>query len=148
MRKYSMLPKGLLSAPNTASRELRKTLSIISRRCSPLLSKTGSARAISPRPRATATATADARRSIKFLSAFSAGGGSCAHSRAGTHTLGVALFGLLRPGDTMLSVTGQPYDTIHPVIGITGEGMGSLKDFGVKYEQVDLNADGRPIFPR
>lgn len=66
MRKYSMLPKGLLSAPNTASRELRKTLSIISRRCSPLLSKTGSARAISPRPRATATATADARRSIKF----------------------------------------------------------------------------------
>lgn len=70
------------------------------------------------------------------------------HSFAcGTHTLGVALFGLLRPGDTMLSVTGQPYDTIHPVIGITGEGMGSLKDFGVKYEQVDLNADGEPDIP-
>ena len=62
----------------------------------------------------------------------------------GTHTLAVALFGVLRPGDTMLSVTGTPYDTIHSVIGISGEGMGSLKDFGVKYEQVDLGADGRP----
>ncbi len=62
----------------------------------------------------------------------------------GTHTLAVALFGVLRPGDTMLSVTGTPYDTIHSVIGISGEGMGSLKDFGVKYEQVDLEADGRP----
>lgn len=56
----------------------------------------------------------------------------------GTHTLGVALFGVLRPGDTMLCVTGTPYDTIHSVIGISGEGMGSLKDFGVTYKQVDL----------
>lgn len=56
----------------------------------------------------------------------------------GTHTLGIALFGVLRPGDTMLCVSGTPYDTIQPVIGISGEGMGSLKDFGVKYEQVDL----------
>ncbi|MBD4339102.1 hypothetical protein GUH15_24220, partial [Xanthomonas citri pv. citri] len=80
-----------------------------------------------------------------FASAFGAEAALVRHSFAcGTHTLGVALFGLLRPGDTMLSVTGQPYDTIHPVIGITGEGMGSLKDFGVKYEQVDLNADGEP----
>ena len=47
----------------------------------------------------------------------------------------------------MLSVTGQPYDTIHPVIGIKGEGMGSLRDFGVKYEQVDLNSDGEPDIP-
>ena len=45
----------------------------------------------------------------------------------GTHTLAVALFGILRPGDTMLCVTGTPYDTIHSVIGISGEGMGSLK---------------------
>ncbi|MBQ7100031.1 MAG: aminotransferase class V-fold PLP-dependent enzyme [Clostridia bacterium] len=62
----------------------------------------------------------------------------------GTHTLAVALYGILRPGDTMLCVTGTPYDTIHSVIGISGEGMGSLKDFGVKYAQVDLDANGRP----
>lgn len=62
----------------------------------------------------------------------------------GTHTLAVALFGILRPSDTMLCVTGTPYDTIHSVIGLSGEGMGSLKEFGVSYAQVDLNADGRP----
>lgn len=58
----------------------------------------------------------------------------------GTHTLGVALYGVLRPGDVMLSVTGLPYDTIHGVIGIDskGKGQGTLEDFGVKYEQIDL----------
>lgn len=63
----------------------------------------------------------------------------------GTHTLAVALFGVLRPGDIMLSVTGRPYDTIHPVIGISEskENMGSLKDFGVKYEEVAITVDGR-----
>jgi len=67
------------------------------------------------------------------------------HSFAsGTHTLAVALFGLLRPGDCMLSVTGTPYDTIRPVIGLTGSGMGSLADFGVRYEEVALTAAGRP----
>ncbi|MBQ7654354.1 MAG: methionine gamma-lyase family protein, partial [Clostridia bacterium] len=60
----------------------------------------------------------------------------------GTHTLGVALFGILRPGDIMLCVSGTPYDTIHSVIGITGENMGSLKDFGVEYKQVDLDENG------
>ena len=44
----------------------------------------------------------------------------------GTHTLATALFGVLRPGDKMLAVTGTPYDTIHSVIGLSGEGMGSL----------------------
>ncbi len=62
----------------------------------------------------------------------------------GTHTLAVALFGLLRPGDTMLSATGTPYDTIHSVIGLTGENMGSLKDFGINYRQADLNEKGLP----
>lgn len=62
----------------------------------------------------------------------------------GTHTLAVALFGVLRPGDTMLCVTGTPYDTIHSVIGLSGEGMGSLKDFGVKYEQTELDKNGKP----
>lgn len=56
----------------------------------------------------------------------------------GTHTLAVALFGMLRPGDTMLCVTGLPYDTIHSVIGIDGKGDGSLADYGITYKQVDL----------
>ena len=56
----------------------------------------------------------------------------------GTHTLATALFGVLRPGDKMLCVTGTPYDTIHNVIGISGENMGSLKDFGVAYDEVPL----------
>ncbi len=56
----------------------------------------------------------------------------------GTHTLSTALFGVLRPGDKMLSVTGTPYDTIHNVIGISGSGMGSLKDFGILYNEVPL----------
>ena len=62
----------------------------------------------------------------------------------GTHTLAVALFGVLRPGDTMLSVTGTPYDTIHSVIGLSGENMGSLKEFGINYMQTELNENGLP----
>lgn len=61
----------------------------------------------------------------------------------GTHTLAVALYGMLRPGDIMLCVTGTPYDTIHSVIGIDGKGDGSLADFGVIYKQVDLK-DNKP----
>ncbi|MCM1285629.1 MAG: methionine gamma-lyase family protein [Acetobacter sp.] len=63
----------------------------------------------------------------------------------GTHTLATALFGVLRPDDKMLCVTGTPYDTIHNVIGITGKDMGSLKDFGVKYEEVPLKNE-KPDF--
>lgn len=59
----------------------------------------------------------------------------------GTHTLAVCLYGMLRPGDVMLCVTGTPYDTIHSVIGIDGKGDGSLADFGVTYKQVDLKDD-------
>ncbi len=61
----------------------------------------------------------------------------------GTHTLAVALYGMLRPGDIMLCVTGTPYDTIHSVIGIDGKGDGSLSDYGIVYKQVDLK-DGKP----
>lgn len=61
----------------------------------------------------------------------------------GTHTLATALFGVLRPNDKMLCVTGTPYDTIHNVIGISGEDMGSLKDFGVSYDEIPLK-DGKP----
>lgn len=56
---------------------------------------------------------------------------------SGTHALTVALFAYLRPGDTMLSISGLPYDTLHEVIGIQ-ENASSLKSFGVKYEQIDL----------
>ncbi len=63
---------------------------------------------------------------------------------SGTHALSVALFGVLRTGDKMVSVTGKPYDTLEEVIGLSGEaGIGSLKDFGVAYDQVDLTADGK-----
>ena len=61
----------------------------------------------------------------------------------GTHTLAVALFGVLRPGDNMLCVTGTPYDTIHNVIGTSGTGMGSLKELGVNYDEVPLK-DEKP----
>ena len=80
-----------------------------------------------------------------FVEVFGAEDAIVRHSFvSGTHTLAVALFGILRPGDTMLCVTGTPYDTIHGVIGISGEGMGSLKDFGIEYKQVELNSEGKP----
>ncbi len=62
---------------------------------------------------------------------------------SGTHTITVALFGLLRPGDIMLSVTGTPYDTLLDVIGI-GEapaGDGSLADFGIEFKKIELTGD-------
>ncbi len=62
---------------------------------------------------------------------------------SGTHALCVGLFGILRPGDVMLSVAGKPYDTLEEVIGISGEaGNGSLKDFGIDYDVVDLKTSG------
>ncbi len=63
---------------------------------------------------------------------------------SGTHALGVALFGILRTGDKMVSVTGRPYDTMEEVIGLRGEGNGSLRDFGISYAEVPLKADGTP----
>ena len=58
---------------------------------------------------------------------------------SGTHALTVTLFGLLRPGDTMISISGEPYDTLQTVIGISSEeSNSSLKAFGVKYEQIEL----------
>lgn len=62
---------------------------------------------------------------------------------SGTHALTIGLFGILRPGDIMLSVAGKPYDTLEEVIGIVGDGgNGSLKDFGVDYRQIELKEDG------
>lgn len=62
------------------------------------------------------------------------------HLLSGTHTLSVALFGLLMPGDELLCISGMPYDTIRPVI--SGDGIGSLKDYGIKFSCVSLTADG------
>jgi cystathionine beta-lyase family protein involved in aluminum resistance len=61
---------------------------------------------------------------------------------SGTHALTVALFGILRPNDTMLSVTGMPYDTIRSAIGIEGNYSGSLKDFDIHFKMTNLKADG------
>ena len=63
---------------------------------------------------------------------------------SGTQALTIGLFGLLRPGDLLLSVAGKPYDTLEEVIGIAGEaGNGSLSDFGVRYAQLELTEAGR-----
>ncbi len=59
----------------------------------------------------------------------------------GTHALTLALFGLLRPGDVMVSIAGKPYDTLDDVIN--GTGNGSLSDFGINYKQVELTEDGK-----
>ena len=66
---------------------------------------------------------------------------------SGTHALAVTLFGILRPGDTMLSISGAPYDTLQTVIGISKEhSKSSLKEFGIKYEQIELIDNDFDIF--
>ena len=62
----------------------------------------------------------------------------------GTHALTTALFGVLRPNDTLLALTGDVYDTLQGVV--RGDNCGSLKDFGVKYDKVDLLPDGTPDY--
>jgi len=60
----------------------------------------------------------------------------------GTHALTLTLTGILRPGDELIYCTGNPYDTLEDVIGLRNEGRGSLKEFGISYDQVELKADG------
>lgn len=60
---------------------------------------------------------------------------------SGTHAISTALFGLLRPGDELLYITGSPYDTLEEVIGKRGNSAGSLKDYHITYQEVTLNAD-------
>ena len=68
---------------------------------------------------------------------------------SGTHALSVALFGVLRTGDKMVSITGKPYDTLEEVIGLAGEkGNGSLMDYGIEYGQVDLLENGIPDYEK
>ena len=61
---------------------------------------------------------------------------------SGTHAIAAALFGILRPGDRLLSLTGRPYDTLEEVIGLRGNGQGSLIEFGISYEELPLSAAG------
>jgi cystathionine beta-lyase family protein involved in aluminum resistance len=61
---------------------------------------------------------------------------------SGTHAIAAALFGVLRPGDRLLALTGVPYDTLEEVIGVRGEGMGSLREFGIDYAVLPLTASG------
>ena len=67
---------------------------------------------------------------------------------SGTHTLAVALFGLLRTGDTLLAATGRPYDTLEGVIGLDGKGKGTgtLMDYGVLYDEAPLKPDFTPDY--
>ncbi|MDF2964537.1 MAG: aluminum resistance protein [Paenibacillus sp.] len=68
------------------------------------------------------------------------------HFVSGTHTIGTALFGVLRPGDELLMITGRPYDTLHKVIGKPDDGKGSLQDWGIVYNEVALLPDGKPDY--
>lgn len=61
---------------------------------------------------------------------------------SGTHAISIALFGVLRPGDELLYITGKPYDTLEEIVGIRGDGVGSLKDFGISYNSVPLTQEG------
>ncbi len=61
---------------------------------------------------------------------------------SGTHAIACCLYGILRPGDELLAVAGPPYDTLEEVIGIRGEGQGSLREWGVKYRQLPLTPSG------
>ena len=65
------------------------------------------------------------------------------HIVSGTHALSLCLFGILRPGDEVLAVTGKPYDTLDNIIGITNNLPGSLKDFNISYSQVDMTEAGK-----
>jgi cystathionine beta-lyase family protein involved in aluminum resistance len=61
---------------------------------------------------------------------------------SGTHAISIALFGILRPGDELLYITGKPYDTLEEIVGIRGNGVGSLKEFGISYDSVALTEKG------
>ena len=65
---------------------------------------------------------------------------------SGTHAISIALFGVLRPGDELLYITGKPYDTLEEIVGIRGSGIGSLKEFNIDYNAVLLNSEGKVDF--
>lgn len=65
---------------------------------------------------------------------------------SGTHAIATALFGVMRPGDDLLYITGSPYDTLLEIVGVTGNGIGSFKEYQMGYDHVDLLEDGSVDF--
>ncbi|MDF1510419.1 methionine gamma-lyase family protein [Robertmurraya sp. DFI.2.37] len=66
---------------------------------------------------------------------------------SGTHAISISLFGVLRPGDELLYITGKPYDTLEEIVGIRGSGVGSLKEYGISYNSVPLTVEGDIDYP-
>ena len=65
---------------------------------------------------------------------------------SGTHAISTALFSVLRPGDELIYITGAPYDTLEEVIGVRGETSGSMKEYGIQYQEIALNEEGKVSF--
>jgi cystathionine beta-lyase family protein involved in aluminum resistance len=65
---------------------------------------------------------------------------------SGTHAISTALFGILRPGDELLYITGKPYDTLEEIVGIRGKGVGSFKEFNIGYRAIPLTEEGQVDF--
>jgi cystathionine beta-lyase family protein involved in aluminum resistance len=65
---------------------------------------------------------------------------------SGTHAISTALFGILRPGDELVYITGKPYDTLEEIVGIRGKGIGSFREYNIGYESVDLTEEGQVDF--
>jgi len=65
---------------------------------------------------------------------------------SGTHAISISLFGILRPGDELLYITGKPYDTLDSIVSGKGKDTGSLHDYGITYKHIDLNEDGTVDF--
>ncbi|WP_412177800.1 aminotransferase class I/II-fold pyridoxal phosphate-dependent enzyme [Sporosarcina sp. YIM B06819] len=65
---------------------------------------------------------------------------------SGTHAISISLFGILRPGDELLYITGKPYDTLESIVSGKGKDTGSLQDYGISYKHIDLNEDGSVNF--
>nr|WP_050614866.1 methionine gamma-lyase family protein [Bacillus testis] len=67
---------------------------------------------------------------------------------SGTHAISTSLFGVLRPGDELIYITGKPYDTLEEIVGIRGSGKGSLKEYQIGYKSIDLLEDGTVDFEK
>ncbi|MCG7333970.1 methionine gamma-lyase family protein [Sporosarcina sp. ACRSM] len=65
---------------------------------------------------------------------------------SGTHAISISLFGILRPGDELLYITGKPYDTLESIVSGKGKDTGSLEDYGITYKHIDLQQDGSVDF--
>lgn len=67
---------------------------------------------------------------------------------SGTHAISTSLFGVLRPGEELIYITGKPYDTLEEVIGVRGNGSGSLKDYNISYQAIPLTNAGKPDYEK